>query len=535
MTTQAGSGRYFTGRLLAILLVAGLLAPVVGSGAVGEARGDLLGVPTFIGFVTSDGLFFVEVGTSAFGSFNPLPPGSQVFGTGLTIVAFGITEENRTLTVVYKQFPGGNATQYANLSFVVQGRGVAVAELDFPTTDRWIPATLDVDGTVLHYTVETPILLIPIANLTNGGFDLIVLGVLSEYLVFTFPLIVLARWLTRRALWAPKVKAILWLHGIILGIASFVILDFPLVNQTVGGLGWFVYPIPLAVFTFFWSCSLFNRAEVVQVQRANTAGGHRLSFDVWTIRVGRDRAGNLVLLGRRWRDWLFGALGHHTILSPFDADEKGLEPQGHELLEHEVRAGTKLAGDEAATTGRRIRWKRPTKEKPEDDFHVRNAQERGEDDPTMLYFVASADPVAVEWPRLSLHRLKKVPDRYDADGRLLEPAHTKSVLTWPHILDGKAEIRLASIHYADVVAVAMGWKTVEDVVKVAEQRHLQVYLLKAHLSNEVARQVEEKLTAYLDLTTRPAMELPEEEAEAEVEGKPKKGSRAAKAEPEADE
>jgi hypothetical protein len=514
-----------------ILLVATLAVPLFGLGSVGSARADLIGVPTFIGFVTNDGYFFVEVGTSAFGSFTPLGPGSDVFGTGLTLVVFGITQENRSLDVRYEQFPGGNTTQYANSSFVVPGRSVTVATLTFPPTEKWIPATLTIDGTTLHYRVETPILLLPLANLTNGGFDLIILGILSELLIFTLPLIVLARYLTRRALWAPKVKAVLWLHGIVLGIASFVILDFPLVNEVAGGWGWFSYPIPLAVFLFFWSCSLFNRAEVVEVIRANTASGHRLSFDRWEVRIGRNRHGDLVMLGRRWRDWLFGALDHWVILSAHDAEEKGIEPEGHEVLLREVETGTERAKKDAALAKRRIRWPRSSKERPEDDFRVRNAQERGEDDPGHIYFVGSADPVEVEWCRWSIHRLKQIPDKYDAEGNLLVPAHANRALTWPHIIDGSARVLLAGIHYADVVAVAMGWKTVEDVVKVAEQRHLQVYVLKAHLQTEVARQVEEKLTAYLDLTTRPGMEISEEEADAEVERKPRRAGAASGAGP----
>lgn len=142
----------------------------------------------------------------------------------------------------------------------------------------------------------------------------------------------------------------------------------------------------------------------------------------------------------------------------------------------------------------------------------------------MIYFVASTDPVSVDWPKLSLHRWKATEPRYE-DGVQVQPAGRKWGLTWPHILDGKAEIQLASIHYADVVAVAMGWKTVEDVVRVAEQRHLQVYLLKAHSKTEVARQVEEKLTAFLDLDSKPEFDLEDEEEEAEVERPDKKRKR----------
>lgn len=510
-------------KILAWMIAAVIVGGPFASGAVGSARADVFGPPTFQGFVTNDGFFFVEIGTSSFGSFSPVNPGSNVFGTGFTLVLFGLTGFNRTVPVQFTEYPGnGQPDLYDNLSVSVPAKTAVLADLTFPVNSHPTRANLTIDGTTEQFTIETPVLLIPLTNLTNGGFDLILLGILSELLLFTLPLIVLARWMTRRALYAPKMKAILWLHGIVLGIAAFVILDFQLVNETVGGWGWFTYPVPISVFLFFWSASLFNRADVVEVLRPYTASGHRLSFDRWEIRVGRNRDGDLVLVGRRWRDWVFGALGHHVVLSPHDAEEHGVEPQGHALVLREFTSAKKPGGGSpvpgAIQRARKaIRWPTPTKSDPAEDFRVRNAQERGEEDPAYVYFVASVNPVSVDWPKVSVHRWKPTEAVYNDEGDLVRPAGKKWALTWPHIVDGKAEIQLASIHYADVVAVAMGWKTVEDVVRVAEQRHLQVYLLKAHMESEVARQVEEKLTAWLDLHTRPGFDLGEDEEEAEVE------------------
>jgi hypothetical protein len=66
---------------------------------------------------------------------------------------------------------------------------------------------------------------------------------------------------------------------------------------------------------------------------------------------------------------------------------------------------------------------------------------------------------------------------------------------------------------------------------VAEKRHLQVFLLKAHMANEVARQVEEKLVAWLDLQSRQGFDLSDEEEDAEVERPSKKGKRGSGGEP----
>lgn len=513
-------------RLTAILIAVALVGGPFASGAIGSARADVFGPPTFQGFVTNDGYFFVEVGTTSFGSFNPVNSGDNVFGTGFTLVLFDLTGFNRSIPISFTEYPDHGPPIYDNLTVAIPAKTAVLADLTFPISSHPTRANLTIDGTTLHYVIETPLLLIPLTNLTNGGFDLILLGILSELLLFFLPLMVLARWMTRRALFAPKLKAILWLHGIVLGIAAAVILNFQLVNETIGGWGWFTYPIPIAIFLFFWSASLFNRAEVVEVLRPYTANGHRLSFDRWEIRVGRNRDGDLVLVGRRWRDWLFGALGHYVILSPHDAEERGLEPQGHEIFLRVLRSGTKPAGPISGAVEKAkgaIRWPKASKENPADDFRVRNAQERGEEDPAMVYFVASTNPVYVDWCRWSFHRWKTTEAVYNDEGEEVRPAGKKWALTWPHILDGHAEIQLASIHYADVVAVAMGWKTVEDVVRVAEKRHLQVFLLKAHMNNEVARQVEEKLTAWLDLQSRPGFDLTDEEEEAEVERGPKKG------------
>ena len=188
-------------KFFAILVAGAILAGPLASGAVGSARADLFGPPNFVGFVTNDGYFFVEVGTSSFGSFNPVTDGSNVFGTAFTVVLFDLTAVNRTVPIQFIQgSSSGGLPTYDNFSVAVLAHQVTYVQVTFSITPTSVPANLTIDGTTQHYTLETPLLLIPLTNLTNGGFDLILLGILSEFLIFAFPFIILGRWMTRRAL-----------------------------------------------------------------------------------------------------------------------------------------------------------------------------------------------------------------------------------------------------------------------------------------------------------------------------------------------
>jgi hypothetical protein len=70
------------------------------------------------------------------------------------------------------------------------------------------------------------------------------------------------------------------------------------------------------------------------------------------------------------------------------------------------------------------------------------------------------DPIVVDYPRLSFHKVVEIPAKIDAMGTIIEAAHSRPRLTWPHYVDGfpfGEEVRRGSSTASDARgAVAVG-------------------------------------------------------------------------------
>lgn len=509
-------------RAVAILAVLLLAAPI---GFVGVAAASVPPAPQVHvapesvappgwqpppGFVTRDDRYFVQVGDSIFGFFNAQPAGAQLFTGYLFVYLYPLTNSTHTATLKLYLVGKPNVLEL-NASVVVPANQTQSVQLPLPASDHYIKIRLFVDGTPVVYWTETPIQILPLGALTDGGISLVAIIALTEFLVVGLPLMAYAWRLALKAKHAPRVKAILWLHGIVLGMLAYWVINYPALNVLFSGWDWLIFPLPTMAFLFFWELGRHNRDQRALVLRGNPQSGHRLGFDWWNIYVARDDQGNLILVGQGWRDFFYAAWGSHFVkLYRRKEDGTKFEPVPASLFH---RAHVNKAED--VWTPYRI--PREGKLGPEDDFEITNRVTGYEDDePAYLYFVASVDPFSIKWPTWHAFREEPTPPKLSPEGRVLIPAGTRRRFS-PHVEDGSAEVRLASWHYSDVWAVAMGWQEIEDVVRAKEDLAFENRILKTHMEREIERRVEARLNADLDLSSRSVDELSPEEAAAYVE------------------
>lgn len=462
------------------------------------------------GFVTPDDFFFVQVGTPVFGlAFNPAPTGAQLFTAYLTIMLYPLTNSTHTAYLdVYE--PTNSKLPFSYTTIAITQNSTATVELPVPQSSHYIEDRLDVNGRNVFYWTETPISILPIPALLVGGVDLVAIIALTEFLVIGLPLMWWAQRLARRAIHAPKMKAILWLHGIVLGFLALYIADFPALNVLFGGWEWLAFPLPTMVFLFFWELGRHNRDDTVQVQRAHPRTLDRMGFDWWTIHTATDSRGNLLLIGRLWRDTFFRIFGHQMRISTRLDDGGQLEPVSAALVQRHVQDAT----EELRAS---MVFARGSQGDPTDDFNVSNRLSGDADTPARLYFVASMDPYDIRWPRWSMSRDEIVPAVTTPEGRVIQGPTTRKRLSWPHVVDGHCEIRLAPLHYANVWSVGLGWREAEDLEKLKDELELENWVLRTRIHRLAEAKAKPRLAAHLDLLSMPTDDLSPADAAAYVE------------------
>jgi len=501
--------RSFKGCLVAVVLVL-LAAPLVAP--VGVARADLAGIPTYQGaFVADGGRLLVFPGIVGFGGvFTPISSNSQVFGAVLVLVIYDLTGYNLTFPV-----------SLAEKNFVDQQTATVVpasatvVNLNTAQSTAWQKATVNVGGTLVTYQVATPVSLLPNSIANVGGLDLLVLAVVSEAVIAFSGVVVLARFLMRKALWAPRFSLLIWGHVILVGIVAAVILDYQIVDSIFAGWSPLVYVGAISPMVFAFALSLFNQAPPALLLRANAPLAGKLTYTSWPIRVTRDAKGRMVLVRPTWGGFWARLFGHQVVLEPAESRVTQPEPFVADVVRRRVVARAEWV--------RRVRRKTPGKAFALDDFEVipasvdGTARRQEEVLPVRLYWTPVGQPVDVEWPRLTIHRTANVPETVNEEGEVTTPAHSERHLAWPHYSEGHATITLAPIHYRSQQSVVAEWRTAEDLAQVLSATALDLTTLKASFESEVARKVQERLVAREALLNRTPNDLDEFEAAQEAE------------------
>lgn len=487
-------------RLLLVLLAAAVVVcPFVG--AVGSAQA--ITIPGITGFITNDGLFFVQVGYSQFGFATYINNGSDLYASSVLVNVTAITLSTQVAHISVYSYDQNKTIATVNVP--IPGYSSITTGIDLPQNHSYLRYKVTVDSTPWYFFAFTPYSFLGFTNLQDGGADLATFIAVGLFFVYALPLMVKGERMTKKAIYSPRWNATLWLHGIFFGMVAWYFVNFPSINIFWKGWEFVVIPIPEALFLFFWAAgrhSSNRRALFIQIVPRM---GQRLAVIMRDYFVGKDEDGDLVIMRSRSPiQWWYRSHGHHVKV--FRRSEKGaLEPFPLDVLEQ-----TRLTEEQVRDPAR---FPRGAKYDAHDDFPVVSSDE-SEDFPfERLYFVPRVSSFRVTWPKMAIHRTVPVPEHTNLVTGAIVPAGTKEKLCWPYIKDGHAEVALCSWHFMDVLAQAMGYMTAEDLATECDNLAIQLWTERGYRQTETSRKADERTLAEEDIRNRPYTDLPEEDLE----------------------
>jgi hypothetical protein len=480
--------------LISLALVGkGQGAPVHPSGPIGSPNG----APSFdSAFIVDGGRALILVGYPSWGNqYTSAASGSQVYAGSLWLIGYDLTEV--PLNVSIDLFQAGYG--WVNNSYLFQPREQTDIGVTLAYSVSWTATELRMGGdTTWTGTVAVPISLLPPSVANLGGLDLLVLAVISEMVIVASSAVAVARWMMRRANWAPKFSLLVWGHVVLIGIASAVLLDFQYVDATFAGWSPLVYAF--AIWPMLWAFALSYFNHSFKVEGLQPLARTKVRFGRMLLQMAVLPDGRTELVLETWAGFWHRFWGHHVIV-------EGNEPNRPDLarfpIDH-IPSPTK-------TRARRRERRRA------EGWEVVNPQGDGT---TEIVLLDSSEPPVVRWPKLSVHRIVDVPPKLSPEGAVLVPAHPKRKLALPHYIEGAAEgFRIAPVHDIWPWAVASRWANVSTLARIHGKTETELQALKAQYHADVNAEVESRLVSWYSLMGQPTRELTEEEARQEAERK----------------
>jgi hypothetical protein len=479
-----------------------------------------------IGFITSDGLFFVEVGAPDFiGGFLPYFNGSQIYTYQIILNITSLSQYQETATI--HLVDADSHQSIANVSVPMSGYSNQMVPVTLPTEHAWTDLRITVDGTSGLFQWETPYTLFSLGNLFNGGIDLSVFAGFGIYLWVAYLLAVKAERMTKRAVYAPEWKATWWLHGIVVGEIAAYAIWFEQINSYFKGAEVLLIPFPIALFGFFWTAGRHSRKVVLEFKQPVTIIGRPMSYIRRRFYGGIDPEGNIVLIKYNSRSvfqWWYRSRGFHVkVWSLFDDGRpatrlttaqarkpKPLEPLVMPVYDYEALTPEQLR-DPALLPRSGIY----------DQFRGAAIQgEGGNEDETVgfEFMVVRISDFRVTWPYLSFWKAQPAVSYKDTETGLQYDEPAKEKLTWPHIVPGSAEVTLMStVAGQDVLAEHYGYVSAEDNAATKDDLAVALEAANAHLNREANRMAAERTLANRFVLDFPNRELEEPESEALVD------------------
>lgn len=480
-----------------VVLVVTVAAALVGPLTLATGNTSALGNPGFVGFITNDGLFFVQYGYSQFGYVSYVHNGSDIYASALVVNITAVTLHNNTAHV--RLYDYGAKTYIYNATVSVPGYGTEVVSAPLPVIHSYGEFRLEVDGTPGYFYAEAPYNFLTFTALTDGGSDLAVFIAFGVFLAYALPMMVKGENMTRRAIYAHRSQAIMWLHGIFFGLVGWYFVGFPTINSFFKGWEFIAIPFPEALFLFFWSAgrhSQNNKAMFIQIIASDP--GERLSIDYREFYVGKAPGGGLAIIrpGRGPIQWLYRAWGHHVIVYRRGEGKPAPMPLSSVVPDDSQQAS--LADDP-------MQFPRGNKIDPHDDFPVPDVPAHiwsGQSDTfRRFYYVKRASDLdKIEWPRMVMHRDKWVEEytttRIDPVTRQAQVAvvqgHYEPKLCWPFVKDGaRPNVELWGWHKMASLAQYNNFLSTDDLTDYAESLALQLatergkrYTLAKAMANE---------------------------------------------------
>lgn len=493
------------------------------------------------GFITRDGLFFIQAGADNFiGFFEPSYNGSQLYTYSVILNITSIVAANETARIHLYDYD--TKSYLTNLTVPTTGYANVRVEIPLPTEHTWTEVRITVDGTAGYFYWETPYTWLPISNLANGGIVLSVVVAFGVYLWIAYPLAVKAERMTKRAVYAPNNRASTWLHVLAVLELGIYAAWFPQINSALHGFEVFLFPIPEAVYVFFWSAARHSRRVIISFDQPVTIPGRPLSWIERPFYGGIDPDGNIVIIpyaSKSWPLWWYRSRGYQVAVW---------------ALFEDGRAATRLSQREAvrdtvAQPARANQHATPVEPLTMPVYDYESLTPEQVRDPTRLprsgiydnfqgaailnqgsfmahggnvgeavsfrFLVPNLSDFRVQWPSATLWSFETVQAYTDEGGKFHE-AKKKRHFT-PHITPGSAQVTLMSWHGQDVYAQSFNWQEATDLVEENDQLRAALWVARAQLHVESGRKAEEGLLANRDILERPYTDLEQEEIEELVE------------------
>ena len=505
LEAKTRTGRVLKGLSRGKVLVAVFSAAVligVTVGASGSAAA--ITIPGIIGFITSDGLFFVQVGYATIvGYVFYIGNGSDVYAAALVVNVTSVTASTQVAHIAVYEYASKSIV--ANENVIVPGYSSLAVSVSLPQNHSYMEYRLGVDQTPWWFYAFTPYSFLGFTGLQDGGVDFATFIAVGLFFAYAIPFMVKGERMTKRAIYSPKWNATLWLHGIFFGLVGSYVAYFSWWNVTFGGWEFVIIPIPEAIFLFFWTASRHSKNQRALFIQVVPRMGQRLAVIMRAYFIGNDPDGDLVIMRSGSPiQWWFRSRGHHVKV--FRRSEAGaLEPFPLNVLKATVLTKEQVRDP--------VRFPRGAKYDAHDDFPVVNTGD-GDDSPfERIYFVPRISKFRVTWPGMVMHRDVPVPAHTNLVTGAIVPAGTESRWCWPYIKDGHAEIELCSWHYMDVLAQAMGYMTAEDLAAECDNLAIQLWTERGFRHTETSRKADERIMAEEDLRNRPDSDILEGELE----------------------
>jgi hypothetical protein len=477
----------------------------------------LAGAPSLNGyFIVGDGAALVAVGyVSWVGSWTQAGNGTSVYSPQFDLYYFNLHPYAVTVTTAVEV----SGTFVQNVSVYVPPLNEASQTLTLPTNPAWSGTTLWFDGTP-YWTGQTttPAVFLPTLLDIQGFADLFSLWVISFMVIVAGSGLALARFAMSRAVWAPRMRLIMWAHLPIFALVGAVFADYQGVVSTFAGWSPLVYPwflIPLFFVTGLWT---YRRGGKILVLSGRLTERDELGYGASVLRVGPLPSGYLVYIDPSW--WGFWARFWRAYTYVEDPDPS--KPRPWLAPVRWVPSPTMSARERQRA--RRQFYSPTSYAEALTRFPLFSKEKDGGGDEFGYVAWAKLDTLPdVVWPRLRWSRLVPKPAVLQADPNggppiVVKPAREVRRLTKPHYVGAgkQAAIELDDVHTAPAHAVWARFASRRDLGRLLSKYKGAVAAWSEGFENRVQAEVEAELRSFALLRNRVARPVTEAEAEDEA-------------------
>lgn len=493
-----------------VLLVGAPLFPIGTAAAAPPA-----GAPSLQGaYIINDGQALVEVGyIGLFDVWTSVGNNSQVYSQAFYLVFFNLHTTGTNVSIGVYQSGGW----VLNTSVFIPAISQAATTLTLPANPKWVDTTLYFEGTPYWAgQVATPISFLPNYILDVGGLDAFALAIVYTTSFLAVGALLLAKWMMKRAAWAPPVRLAIWGHVVCGIIAGAILLDFQQIDQTFAGWSPLVYPF--AIFPLLWSTFLshFNRAQTVEVVEGTRTPQGDFGVLREELRIARLPNGRLIWVSATWGQFWARFWGHYAYVDTDDGTKAKpwLAPVLNRFSPTDSPRARRRAAKQAGLP--------PLASDALTRFPVLNDAGAG----SINYFAfGKGGPTEPEYPKLVFHRTVEIvtdavtaPNPNGGPPLVVTPEKrvSKRKVAWPHYTTPtKATARgLEDTHFIPAALVIFRFANARDLGRLLSKTGEALAQVMNSVENRVQDEVFSRLRSVYTLTGRSTAGLTDEDARA---------------------